>query len=704
MQSLRLRLAVILCAFFLPVGVAWAGGEPDCAAPHDEASGVSGTSAQPSKDATGHGFDLSSLDKNASPCTNFFQFADGGWIAKNPIPPSYPSWGRFNELRDHNEEVLRQILEEAAKTKNAPAGSVLQKIGDFYASCMDTNAIEAAGIKPLLPELKRIDDLNNVAALDVEIARLQGSGVNAVFLFNSIPDFKNSTQVIGLAAQGGLGLPDRDYYTKTDEKSKQLRDAYVQHVRKMFELMGDDAATAAAEAKTVMDVETKLAEVSMTRVERRDPDKTYHKMDVAQLKQLTPDFSWETYFQDVGFPAIEHVNVAQPDFFKAVNQMLTAVPLADWKTYLRWHLIHSAARRLPSKFVEQDFDFYGRTLTGTTEILPRWKRCVISTDDELGEALGQEYVKRAFPPEAKASALKMVHNLIAALREDLATLPWMGPETRQQATKKLDAIMIKIGYPDKWRDYSSYVVDRGSYVENVFRGDLFEFKRNLAQIGKPVDRTEWGMTPPTVNAYYNSTLNEIVFPAGILQPPFYDPKADDAINYGGIGAVIGHELTHGFDDQGSKFDAEGNLKNWWTPEDLKNFQDRAECVRKQFDSYVVEGDLHENGKLVLGESIADLGGLTISHAAFEKTAEAKNPGQKIDGFTPEQRFFLAWAQTWANNIRPEYARMMVATNPHPLGRFRANGPLSNLPEFSAAFSCKEPDSMVRPAAERCRIW
>jgi putative endopeptidase len=408
--------------------------------------------------------------------------------------------------------------------------------------------------------------------------------------------------------------------------------------------------------------------------------------------------------KEVGAPAVSDINIGQPDFFKELDAAVASVPLHDWKVYLRWHLVHTSATALPAKFVEENFQFYGKTLTGTQEILPRWKRCVESTDRELGEALGRYYVQRNFPPAAKAKALEMVHNLIAALRDDLQTLDWMSPATRQKALEKLNAIKPKIGYPDKWRDYSGFRVSRVPYAENIRRGEEFEFARDLAKIGKPVDRGEWGMTPPTVNAYYRAVNNEIVFPAGILQPPFYDPRRDDAMNYGGVGAVIGHEMTHGFDDQGAKFDAQGNLQNWWTPEDLKNFEDRGNCIAKQFDGFLVEEGLHENGKLVEGESIADLGGLTISFAAFRKSLAGKPEPPQIDGFTPEQRFFIAFAQIWANNTRPEFARLMVATNPHPLGQFRSNGPLSNMPAFAKAFGCTASSPMVRPETERCRIW
>jgi putative endopeptidase len=660
--------------------------------------------AAAANEQAGHGFDLANLDRSASPCDDFFQFADGGWVKNHPIPAAYPSWGTFNKLREDNENALRKILDEAAADKSAKAGSNWQKIGDFYASCMDESAVETAGLKPIMPELQRIADIKDTVSLQAEIAHLQHQNVRAVFRFGAEQDFKNSTLVIAAARQGGLGMPNRDYYTKDDEKSEKLRTAYLQHVANIFKLAGDDEATASAEAKTVMGLETSFAKASMTPVETRDPNNVYHKMELAQVHELTPHFAWTEYFAEVGSPSVSDMNIGQPEFFKVVDASMASVPLADWKTYLRWQLLHAAAPSLSTKFVDENFDFYGKTLQGTQELLPRWRRCVQATDANLGEALGQFYVKENFPPEAKAKAVSMVKNLMDALRDDLATLDWMSPETRKQAAVKLDAIMIKIGYPDKWRDYSPYKVDRGPYVENVFRGGQFAVAHDLSEIGKPVDRTEWGMTPPTVNAYYNSSMNEIVFPAGILQPPFYDPKRDDAMNYGGIGAVIGHEMTHGFDDEGAKFDAQGNLKNWWTADDLKKFTERGDCVQKQFDGFEVEAGLHENGKLVEGESIADLGGLTIAYAALEKSLEGKPAPEKIDGFTPEQRFFLAFAQIWAGSGRAEFERMIVATNSHPLGRFRVRGPLSNMPAFAKAWSCKADSPMVRTEGQRCRIW
>jgi len=647
------------------------------------------------------GFDTANLDKTCKPCDDFYQFAMGGWMKSNPIPPEYSNWGTFTQLADKNQQNLRQILEDAASAK-AALGSNEQKIGDFYASCMDTTAIEAAGTKPLEPGLARIASFKTISDLPAVAEYLHSTGVGGFFRFNSTQDAKDSTQVIGAAFQGGLGLPEREYYLKEDDKSKQLREAYTKHVAKMLELLGHSADQSAAEAATVLKIETALATASMKNTDLRDPDKTYHKLMLADLRALTPNFSWEAYFKAVGHPELKEINVGQPDFFKALDAQLTTTPLDDWKTYLRWHLVHSAAPGLPERFVAEDFAFSGKTLTGAKENQPRWKRCVQATDRALGEALGQIYVQKYFPPEAKARALEMVHNLIAALRDDLQTLSWMGPETRAQATAKLAAFALKIGYTDKWRDYAALQVDRRSYAENQLRGAEFDFARRLNKIGKPVDRTEWGMTPPTVNAYNNSSMNEIVFPAGIMQPPFYDPKADDAVNYGGMGAVIGHEITHGFDDHGSKFDSKGNLKDWWSANDLKNFKERAACVSDQFDGYVVDGDLHQNGKLVLGESIADLGGLTIAYAAYEKSLAGKPRPPEKDGFTPEQRFFLGWAQVWGANQRLEYSRLMANTNPHPLPRFRGNGPLSNMAEFAKAFGCKKGEPMVRE--QPCKIW
>src|SRR5882757_3799046 len=662
---------------------------------------ISAGSATKSAADTSWGFSLTNLDRSCKPCDDFYEFAMGGWMKANTIPAEYSTWGSFTVLRDKNLSGMRTILESAGNSK-AAAGSNEQKIGDFYSSCMNTAPIDAAGSKPLAADLATIEAIQDRKGLDSEVARLHRQDNNVAFGFGATPDFKNSSQMIAMAHQGGLGMPDRDYYLRDDEKSKQLREGYLQHVAKMFELSGDAPDKAAAEASTVMALETSLAKASRTRVELRDPEKNYNKMTLAELKKLTPDWSWEGYMQAVGSPSVGEINIGQPDFFKELDHQLAATPLADWKVYLRWHVIHNAAPALSEAFVQENFNFYGKQLSGTTELQPRWKRCAQSTNQDLGEALGEVYVQKYFPPEAKARAKEMVINLITALRSDIPTLSWMGPETKKQALAKLEAFNVKIGYPDKWRDYSKLTIDRGSYLGNVRRSQEFEENRDLAKIGKPVDRSEWGMTPPTVNAYYSSTFNEIVFPAGILQPPFYDPNADDAVNYGGMGAVIGHEISHGFDDRGSQFDGQGNLRNWWTPDDRKNFDERAQCIVDQFNSYEVEPGLHQNGKLVLGESIADLGGLTIAYAAYEKSLEGKPRPPEKDGFTPEQRFFLGWTQVWGANERIEYARLQTNTDPHPLARFRGNGPLSNMADFAKAFGCKKGDAMVREKV--CKIW
>ncbi|MDQ1729530.1 MAG: putative endopeptidase [Pyrinomonadaceae bacterium] len=648
-------------------------------------------------------FDVSNLDRNAQACTDFYQYATGGWLAKNPIPAAFPTWGVDSALEDKNREILRAILEAAAQNKQAAKGSSERKVGDFYASCMDEPGIEAEGSRPLAAELSRIDRIKNRRDLQDEIAHLHSVGVNSLFLVGSTQDAKNSAEVIVEIWQGGLGLPDGEYYFKTDEKSQEIRAAYVKHLAKMFELLGDDPARSAAEAQTVMGFETKLAEAWMSRVDRRDPLKVYNRRTLAQLKTLAPNFDWPGYFKSVGVTQASDVNVGQPKFLERVNQQL-AVDLSDWRTYLRWRLLNSTAASLSKKFVEEDFDFKGRVLTGTTEMLPRWKRCVNAADNEMGEALGEVYVKQAFPPAAKQRALEMVANLVAALRSDLTTLSWMSDPTRKQAITKLEAFIRKIGYPDHWRDYSALTIDRGAFVNNVLRADNFEVRRGLRKIGQPVDKTEWAMTPPTVNAYYNPAINEIVFPAGIMQPPFFSAAFDDALNYGAMGSVIGHEMTHGFDDQGRQYDASGNLANWWTDADMAKFTERATCVVKQFDGFEVQPGLFENGKLVVGESIADLGGLVVAYAAFQKSLEGKPRPANIDGYTPEQRFFLGYAFSWATNVRPEFERLMVQTNPHPLPKFRVNGPLANFPAFAAAFQCKTTDAMVRAEKDRCQIW
>ncbi len=650
-----------------------------------------------------HGLDPTNMDLSVKPCDNFYQYANGTWLKKNAIPPAFSSWGSFTELAEQNNDVLRGILDDAAKNTSAPSGSNTKKIGDLYYAAMDSATIEQLGSKPITADLARISAIKNADGVQDEIARLHLYGNGAVFGFSGNQDAKNSTQVIGQLSQGGLTLPDRDYYVADDEKSRTIREEYHKHVVTMFKLVGDDAALTEAEAQTVMALETRLAKASRTRVERRDPDKNYNKMTQAQLGSLTPDFSWNRFFATLGLENPGDVNVGQPEFFKEVNVMIKETPVNDWKTYFRWRVINGSANALSSAFVSESFHFNGMVLTGTKEQQPRWKRMIQVVNSTMGEALGEAYVARAFSPQAKARAKEMVNNLMAALKDHILALDWMDETTRAAAVKKLQSIAVKIGYPDKWRDYSSLTINRSSYFENLRRAREFDYRYNISRIGKPVDRTEWGMTPPTVNAYYSSTRNEIVFPAGILQPPFYDPEADDAVNYGGMGAVIGHELSHGFDDQGSKFDADGNLKMWWTPETRKTFDERTGLVVKQFDGYVAVDSLHVNGKLTLGENIGDLGGLSVAFSALQKSLEGK-PHSMIDGFTPEQRFFLAWAQIWRRNTRPEALRLQVRTDPHSPAEYRANGPLSNMSEFYKAFGCADGSRMVQSASSRAKIW
>ena len=661
-----------------------------------------GFMAKPSNDSSTKPIDTQNFDTSVKPSEDFYQYANGGWIAKNPIPPDQSRWGSFNEVQERNYVILHDILENAAKN-SGEEGSINQKVGDFYFSGMDSAHIEEAGAKPLDTEIQRINAIKDKNDLQSEIAHLHTIEIGIPFAFFIDQDAKNSTEEIAQLFQSGLGLPDRDYYTKTDDKSKDLRDKYVTHLVNTFTLLGDDASTASANAKIVMDMETRLANASMTRVDMRDPEKIYHKMSINDLGKLTQTFSWEKYFNDIGVKDPGKINVAQPDFMKEISAMISDVPLSNWKTYLRWHLVHEYGNYLSSGFVNEEFNFFGKALTGQKELRPRWKRILATVDGNIGEALGQLYVAKAFTPEAKARAVQLVANLRSSLHNRIENLAWMSEATKKQALKKLDAFTVKIGYPDKWRDYSSLKIDRGPYVLNVMRTQEFEFKRNLNKIGKPVDRTEWGMTPPTVNAYYNPLMNEIVFPAGILQPPFYYADADDAVNYGGIGAVIGHEMTHGFDDQGRQFDAEGNLKDWWTSDDSAKYTQRTKLVEEEFDGFVAIDTLHVNGKLTLGENLADLGGLTVAYAALEKELEGKSH-EKIDGFTPEQRFFLSFAQIWRANIRPEAQRMRIITDPHSPGRFRCIGPISNMIEFKQAFDIPDDSPMMRATAKRAKIW
>jgi predicted metalloendopeptidase len=632
---------------------------------------------------------------------DFYQFACGGWIKNNPIPADRPIWSRFGELAERNRTVLRSILEDAAKATKRTANE--QKIGDYYSTCVDQDSINKKGIAVLKPEFDRIAALKDKSALPALMAHLHSQGINGLFGFYSGADFKNAKEVIAQADQGGLSLPDRDYYLKDDAKSVELRKQFSEHVANVFKLLGDAPGKATVEAGAVLAIETALAKGAMDRVERREPEKIYHKLSRQQWQALTPSFSFATYLLDLGAPEFTALNVASPDFFNALDAELKTISLDDLKTYLRWHLVHSQVEALPEPFVDEDFNFYGKTLQGTKELQARWKRCVAAADGDLGEALGQVFVEKYYPPEAKARTLKMVDQLEAALHQDISELPWMSEVTKKQALVKLAAIQNKIGYPSKWRDYTALKIVRGDALGNSMRANAFETHRQLAKIGKPLDKQEWQMTPPTVNAYYNPTENDINFPAGILQPPFYDFKADDALNFGGMGAVIGHELTHGFDDEGALFDPEGNLKNWWTPEDEKAFKERTQCIVDEYDQFVAVDDVHVRGKLTLGENTADNGGLRIAYMALMKSlADAGKPAEKIDGFTPEQRIFIGWGQIWCQNQTDQMARLLALNNEHSPGQYRANGVVENMPEFQKAWGCKAGQPMVR--ANACRVW
>ena len=640
--------------------------------------------------------DVTSMDTSVDPCVDFFAYSCGTWIKQNPIPPDQTSWSVYSKLQDDNKAILHEILENAA-TPAADRDASRQKIGDYYAACMDEKAINAAAIKPLQTDLDRIQQLHSKREI-AEVAAAMNSD-DALFRFRSDQDYKDSTQEIAEADQGGLGLPDRDYYLKTDAKSAELRKAYVAHLQKMFELLGDKPA--AAEAQTVLRIETALAKGSLTRVERRDPQKLYHKMTARQLGALSPTFEWKTYFAKVGLPSLESLNVETPEFFKTLNTELKKENLASWKVYLRWHLVNANAPFLSSDFVNADFDFYGKTLTGAQELEPRWKRCVGYVDNDLGEALGQAYVERTFSPEAKQRAQKMVKEIEDAMGRDIESLPWMTATTKQHALEKLRTVANKIGYPDKWRDYSALTIARDDEMGNVLRAREFEFHRQLAKIGKPVDHGEWQMTPPTINAYYDAQMNDINFPAGDLQPPLFDVKSDAAPNFGDTGGTIGHELTHGFDDEGRQFDAQGNLRDWWTPEDAKAFEQRASCISDQYSQYVAVDDIKINGKLTLGEDVADLGGLILAHMAWQDDTKGEKL-EPIEGFTPEQRFFIAYGQSWCGSRRDEIKRMLAAIDPHSPDKYRTNGVVSNMPEFQQAFHCKAGSPMVRE--NRCRVW
>jgi len=646
-------------------------------------------------------FDISRMDRNADACNDFFQFANGTWIKNTEIPASQARWGTFNILGDRNRDILHEILDRAAAEKSPKKGSDVQLIGDYYSACMDESAIEANGIKPIEPVLEQIAKLKTMSDVTREIADLHNQGFPAVFRFGGGRDPKDSNSVIVNSGQSGLSLPNKDYYTKDDAKMAETRAKFVEYMTKVFDMSGDTLAEAKANADIVMAIQMRLAKASKAPVEMRDPDKNYNKIKLSDAQAIIPNLSLKDYMKRRGIPVPETLNFGQPDFFKEVNTMLKDVPVDQWKTYFRWMVLDSSASYLPKALADASFDFHGRYLSGTKEQEPRWKRCVSATDRTLGEALGAEYVKTEFTPEAKARMNQLIDNLFVAMKSHINGLDWMTPATKEKALAKLATYKRKIGYNEHPRGYKGLDIDRTSYAGNVFRARAFEIKRNIADIGKPADKTRWFFSPPTVNASYSSSNNEITFPAGILQPPFFNFKADDAINYGAIGAVIGHEITHGFDDSGSKFDAQGNLASWWLPEDRTKFEERAACVANQFDGYEVQPGVHINGKLTLGENIGDLGGLAIAYTALVDALKGKKI-ENIDGFTPEQRFFLGWAQVWATKATPEFERRQVLTDPHSAAKWRVNGPLSNMPEFAKAFGCKQGQAMVRKDA--CLIW
>src|SRR6266700_1457999 len=694
----RILFVVLLAALSAAAQV---GGEQKTVVA-DTVSATSGGAPAETTVVRPKSFDLGAMDKTVNPCEDFYQYACGNWRKNNPIPSDQARWGRFNELAEYNRQVLHDILEKASASdpKRSP---VTQKVGDMYQSCMDETTVDKKGIAPLKPELDRIAAISTKDQLIDTMAYLQSLGAPVIFGFGAGPDLHNASTQIANVSQGGLGLPDRDYYFDTDEKSKETRQKYLEHVANMFVLLGDTPEAAKKEAQAVMDIGAKLADAAFKRVQMRDPKNRDHKMKVTELATLAPNFQFARFFAARGGPAFTEVNVVPPDFFQKVSPAIDSVSIADWKSYLRWHAARAVAPLLSKPFVDENFSFYGKFLSGTKELQPRWKRCVQITDGLLGEALGQSYVQETFGADGKQRMLKMVNALEEALGEDIQSLDWMTPETKKQAGVKLQAISNKIGYPDNWRDYGSVKIVRGDLLGDTQRARQFEIKRNLSKIGQPVDKKEWGMTPPTVNAYYNPPENNINFPAGILQPPFFDKNVDDAVNFGGIGVVIGHELTHGFDDQGSKFAADGNLTNWWTDADKQEFEKRTTCVADEYSSFIAVDDVHLNGRLTLGENTADNGGLHIALMALRKAmAKDAQTAKEKDGFTAEQRFFIGFAQVWCQNSTPESSRLLAKTDPHSPGEYRANGTLQNSADFAKAFACKPGQKMV--SANACHVW
>jgi endothelin-converting enzyme/putative endopeptidase len=648
------------------------------------------------------GIYVEDLDRGVDACTNFYDYANGSWRKSNPIPNSMQRWSRRWASGELSKEQLRTILDDLSQRRDWPKGSIDQQITDFYGSCMDEQRINALGMQPIAALLAEINAIRTRAQLQQVIARLHDLQLNVPFGIRSSPDNHNPQQVIAYVFAGGLGLPDREYYLSTAKRFVETRQRYLEHIAAMFELAGESKESAYKSAQTVFALESRLATPHLTNVQRRNPKLTDNKATVASLQEMTPHFDWSAYFRRTEISPRD-LNVTQPKFMAAADQELSETPLSAWRAYLRWKVINGAAEHLSDPFVVENFNFYSAYLGGSKEMKPRWKRCVETTDSLLGEALGQRYVERYFPAEAKARMQEMVKNLLAGMADTIRSLEWMGADTKRQALEKLATFNPKVGYPDRWKDYRSVTISPSAYFANVVAGTKYDTNDDRSQIGKPIDRSRWGMTPPTSNAYYNPLLNEIVFPAGILQSPAFDVRATDAVNYGAIGVVIGHEISHGFDDQGSQYDAQGRLRNWWTDEDRKRFLDRAQCVVDQFENYFIEPGIHHNGKLVLGESIGDLAGAKIAYLALQK-AQAKTPGQTIDGFAPDQQFFIAWGQFRGDAIRAETQRTMMQSDPHPTGQYRVIGPLSNMPEFAQAFGCKSDAAMVRPQDNRCEVW
>ena len=661
------------------------------------------------------------MDLACKPCTDFWRYVNGGWLDKNPIPARSASWGTFSVLNDANQERERTILEAAAADTNAVRGSNQRKMGDLYASCMDTATIDARGISPLQPDFDRIAAIRSLQDLNTVLAGFQrtgrpfgaaNGGVVGAFRLTSGQDPKNPSRVVariverdgaGRAGTSIFSLPDRDYYFKQDPKSRQLRDAFLQHAAKLLELSGTGPELAARQAKDILTFESSLAESVMTIAEKRDPEKTYHLMSLAGVRALAPDFDWAGLLREVGLGESTVINVAEPELLKKFNTLLTSEPLDTWKLWLHWRVLKISAPYLAKPFADEDFHFEGTVLAGAQEKLPRWQTCARIVDQNLSDALGQAYVAKYFPPEAKRRMSELVENLRAAMRDELEHSEWMTPETKKNAILKLNTLRVQIGYPDKWRDYSSLEIKPNTYFENVRAAWIYGQKYEISKIGKPLNRSDWTMTPPTVNAYSSSGQVEVVFPAGILQPPFFDMQADDAANYGAIGAVIGHEIGHQFDDGGSKFDATGALRNWWTEDDRKKFDARTACVVDQFNTLDVGEGLHHNGKQVLGEALGDLGGISVAYHAYQRALGGK-PGPLMDGFTADQRFFISFARVWGTQYRPEAMRLQLNTNNHPLSQYRAIATLQNIPEFQRAFQCKLGDPMVRPPARQCKLW